>query len=382
MANLEENLTEVEILKFNLYDLPSYRDATAAQEDLVNNNPYIEIVDKESYEEGKKRRTALLKGRTSLQDGEKFINRRLTDIKRFVSDETGRLIAITQPHEDKQQAEVKRHEAEEADKKNEVIRLENERKLKIKDQIEKFRRKSVENIYNATCQNINEVISEIQNFSFDVAEFGEDLSLVKSELSLTYDRKKKFLDGEEDLRKNRIKMELAKERTKLLLQYGSISNKDLSEITEVDFNSLLSVARGKFLEEQQLKEIERKKNEAREAEFKKLVAEKQQRDTKEKARLEAENLKLLKDQRRKEAEERALIGAENRKKAEEEQNRKLKEEAEHQERIRPDKEKITNALRSTTIPMLELSDENLRSYYESVTESFEAWKNQIINSLN
>lgn len=382
MANLEENQTEVEILKFNLYDLPSYRDAKAAQEELVSNNPYIEIVDKESYEEGKKRRTALLKGRTSLQDGEKFINKRLTEIKRFVSDETGKLIAITQPHEDKQQAEVKRHEAEEADKKNEAIRLENERKLKIKDQIEEFRRKSVENIYNATYQNINEVISEIQNFSFDVAEFGEDLSLVKSELSLTYDRKKKFLDSEEDLRKNRIKMELSRDRAKLLLQYGSITNEDLSDITEEYFNSLLSVARDKFLEEQQLKEIERKKNEAREAEFKKLVAEKQQRDAEENARLEAENFRLLEDQRRKEAEERALIEAENRKKAEEEQNRKLKEEAEHQERIRPDKEKITNALRSTTIPMLELSDENLRSYYESVTESFEAWKNQIINSLN
>lgn len=382
MANLEENQTEVEILKFNLYDLPSYRDAKAAQEELVSNNPYIEIVDKESYEEGKKRRTALLKGRTSLQDGEKFINKRLTEIKRFVSDETGKLIAITQPHEDKQQAEVKRHEAEEADKKNEAIRLENERKLKIKDQIEEFRRKSVENIYNATYQNINEVISEIQNFSFDVAEFGEDLSLVKSELSLTYDRKKKFLDSEEDLRKNRIKMELSRDRAKLLLQYGSITNEDLSDITEEYFNSLLSVARDKFLEEQQLKEIERKKNEAREAEFKKLVAEKQQRDAEENARLEAENFRLLENQRRKEAEERALIEAENRKKAEEEQNRKLKEEAEHQERIRPDKEKITNALRSTTIPMLELSDENLRSYYESVTESFEAWKNQIINSLN
>lgn len=382
MANLEENQTEVEILKFNLYDLPSYRDAKAAQEELVSNNPYIEIVDKESYEEGKKRRTALLKGRTSLQDGEKFINKRLTEIKRFVSDETGKLIAITQPHEDKQQAEVKRHEAEEADKKNEAIRLENERKLKIKDQIEEFRRKSVENIYNATYQNINEVISEIQNFSFDVAEFGEDLSLVKSELSLTYDRKKKFLDSEEDLRKNRIKMELSRDRAKLLLQYGSITNEDLSDITEEYFNSLLSVARDKFLEERQLKEIERKKNETREAEFKKLVAEKQQRDAEENARLEAENFRLLENQRRKEAEERALIEAENRKKAEEEQNRKLKEEAEHQERIRPDKEKITNALRSTTIPMLELSDENLRSYYESVTESFEAWKNQIINSLN
>ena len=100
----KEKNSEVAILDFK--SLPAYQNAEARQKQLVTDNPFITIKDSESFEIAKKRRTTLRKGRTDLQTGEKLIVTKITTFRKDVKTETEKLVAITQPHEDKQQKEI------------------------------------------------------------------------------------------------------------------------------------------------------------------------------------------------------------------------------------------------------------------------------------
>lgn len=374
MENLSNDQTGVQLLDFNLYDLDSYKNAKALQEELVTNNPYIEVADKVSYEEGKKRRTALLKGRTSLQEGEKAINRRLTDIKRFVSNETEKLINITQPHEEKQQIEVKRYETELEEEKNRIIRIENERKQKIRDAIDNFRKKALNAIREATYVNIDNLINDIQCYEMECGEFSEELDFAKNELALTYEPKKKYLYQDEELRVVRAKAELTKTRGRLLLNYGYICNDDLSEMDEESFFALLQKRKDIYLLAEEEKEAERKKLEQARNEL-------DRREREEQARINAENEIIAKQAREV---EQVRIKAENEAKAEQariEAENEAKAEKDRIERQRPDQEKIIRAIQSIEFPQLDLTDNAMKEYYHNISIALSNWKQQLINNL-
>lgn len=109
------------------------------QKQLVKDNPYIEIVDRETYEEAKKRRTALVKGRTGFNEQEKVIKQNLNGLKKDASDYINDvLIPITKPFEDKQQEEVKRWEAELEKKREEKAEQERQRIQLIRDKSDLF----------------------------------------------------------------------------------------------------------------------------------------------------------------------------------------------------------------------------------------------------
>ena len=103
---------------------------------VVKENPYIEIIDKETFEVAKQRRTALLTQSTTIEKKGKDANKFLNNIKSKLSDEFENLANITRESYDKQQAEVKRYEdvlqkqAEEKQRKKEAAEQE------IKDRIE------------------------------------------------------------------------------------------------------------------------------------------------------------------------------------------------------------------------------------------------------
>jgi 4-alpha-glucanotransferase len=106
--------------ELNVNQLPELATFETTQKELVKSNPFVEIIDNKTYEKAKAHRTALLKGRTSLENQEKLIASKLSNFRKSVGEKTKKLIEITLPFEEKQQSEVKRweniKEAEKAEK--------------------------------------------------------------------------------------------------------------------------------------------------------------------------------------------------------------------------------------------------------------------------
>lgn len=117
-----------------LIELQGYKES---QLKVVEENPFIEITDRDTYEEGKKRRTALVKARTGYQRQETIIKDKLNSIKKQVSEMLNDdVIAITKPYEEKQQEEVSRWEAILEEKRQEKARIEAERVSGINSKIQ------------------------------------------------------------------------------------------------------------------------------------------------------------------------------------------------------------------------------------------------------
>lgn len=154
---MEQSLLLLE--KLDAKNLPELKGIKESQLKLVEENPYIEIVDNKTYEEAKKRRTSLLKGRTSLETQEKTIASKLSAFRKQVGSVTKELIDITLPHEEKQQEEVKRYEQIKENERLEKERLENERIEKIKYKIYKFE---------------NYAYSKINSWNFDILKIQGD----------------------------------------------------------------------------------------------------------------------------------------------------------------------------------------------------------------
>jgi len=169
---MEQSLVLLE--KLDAKNLPELKGIKESQLKLVEENPYIEIVDNKTYEEAKKRRTALLKGRTSLETQEKTIASKLSNFRKQVSSVTKELIDIALPHEEKQQEEVKRYEQIKENERLEKERLENERIEKIKFKISELETKSYE-IINSwdvdVLQNAHNSVFAGMDTDFDFEEF-------------------------------------------------------------------------------------------------------------------------------------------------------------------------------------------------------------------
>lgn len=169
---MEQSLVLLE--KLDAKNLPELKGIEESQLKLVEENPYIEIVDNKTYEEAKKRRTALLKGRTSLESQEKTIASKLSNFRKQVGTVTKELIDITLPHEEKQQEEVKRYEQIKENERLERERLENERIEKIKNKISELETKSYE-IINSwdvdVLQNAYNSVFTGMDTDFDFEEF-------------------------------------------------------------------------------------------------------------------------------------------------------------------------------------------------------------------
>lgn len=118
-------------------NLPELQGWKEKQLQAVKENPFIKIVDNETYQEAKKNRTALVTCRTTLQNQDKAIASKLKDLRSNVGSATQELIDITLPHETKQQEEVKRYEAEKEAEKERKAEEERQRVQKIKDAIDK-----------------------------------------------------------------------------------------------------------------------------------------------------------------------------------------------------------------------------------------------------
>jgi len=194
------NVLSLDTLKAsNLPELQGWKDK---QTQLVEENPYIEIVDNKTYEIAKQRRTSLLKGRTSLEAQDKLIASKLTSFRKDVKIVTDELILITLPHEEKQQAEVKRFEEIKENERLERERLENERIQKIKTQINEMESNFYDAISKLSVDSLNKLglIDVLFEIKFDAEEFDILFVQAQNRMKIAYDNKVSELKEKENQR--------------------------------------------------------------------------------------------------------------------------------------------------------------------------------------
>lgn len=315
---IERPALELEKLEAN--SLPELRGWREKQLAVVKENPFVAIKDHKTYESAKKSRTALVTARTSIQNQEKTIASKIKAFRDKVGEVSKELIAITQPHETKQQEEVRRYESEKEAERQERERIEQERRDKIKKQIETAYASIKAGINSLTYEEIEAFTSEgfpdciEAQGKVDMEEFDLDWEEKKMLLNQLLDDKVKDLEDREAQRAEAER--LAKER----------------EALEAERKAMEASAEA-AKKEAEAKEAESKK--ALEAEAAKLKAEREAVEAEKQRLKEAECERI-----RKESEEA---------KAKEEAEAKAKKDAElkaRAEALRPDKEKLESFIES------------------------------------
>jgi len=211
---MKKEVLNLDVLNVN--NLPELVDFEKNQNAIVAENPYIEIIDNKTYETAKQRRTALLKGRTALENQEKLIASKIATFRKSVGEKTKQLIDITLPHEEKQQSEVKRWEQIKEDERLENERIENQRIDNIKTMISDFESKCYEKIQSMTFETGLSVKNELDvlfNSEMDVQEFEILLEQAKMRVQNQFDAKSNDLTEKENQRKENERLRLEKEES-------------------------------------------------------------------------------------------------------------------------------------------------------------------------
>lgn len=228
---MSENLITLDSL--NAKNLPELQGLKDKQLELVKECPFVEIVDNQSYELAKKHRTALVKGRTSLESQDKLIASKLTSFRKEVKSVTDELISITLPHEEKQQEEVKRFEQIKENERLERERLENERIEKIKSTISDFESCCYALISQMTFQNAKETKETLdKHFSidYDAQEFDILYQQAKNRVQSQFDLKHSEVIEKENQRVENER--LAREKAEADARLKSIEEQQEKERAE------------------------------------------------------------------------------------------------------------------------------------------------------
>lgn len=234
---MSENLITLDSL--NAKNLPELKGLKDKQLELVKENPFVEIIDNQSYELAKKHRTALVKGRTSLESQDKLIASKLTAFRKEVKIVTDNLISITLPHEEKQQEEVKRFEQIKENERLERERIENERIEKIKSTISDFESCCYALISQMTFQNAKETKETLdKHFSidYDAQEFDILYQQAKMRVQSQFDLKHSEVQEKEN---QRIENErLAREKAEADAKLKAIEEQQEKERAERESKEL------------------------------------------------------------------------------------------------------------------------------------------------
>lgn len=318
MSTKTEIISLEDIKVESLSELKGWRDY---QNKTVKYYPFISIEDHKSYEGAKKHRTALVSARTKIQKQDRLIGSKLQELRNETVKISKELIAITQPHEEKQQKEVKRYEAEKEAKRLEEEKLEKERKAAIKKEINDLYETWKNEIHNIDqvkdVENTTEVMEsriaeqgqkDMEEFE---AYFAEKVSLLRLQLEYFV----QYLTEQEDARRESERV--ATER--------AAWEKEQAE------------ARALAKKEEAAREVEEKKIQKQwEAEARELA---RQREA-----IEAEKSRIAEEERKRkeaiEAERKAREEAEARDKAESEEKAKQLAKKKRLKELKPDKEKL------------------------------------------
>jgi len=217
-------MTLVKLDQLKPESLVALKERQAELKQLVKENSFIECT-QENYEEAKRRRTALRKGRTVVQNEVKIICSQLAGVSRGVKNAGDQLIMIVQKAEDKQQDSVGAFEEEKERIRQEKIRLEQERKDKLKEEITSWMAEMNDRIGQAqTSKDLEKLKKEILliNVSEEAQqEFSNDITWAKTQLELAFNNRVANIELEEQraeqekLRKEKETLERKAEQEKL-----------------------------------------------------------------------------------------------------------------------------------------------------------------------
>jgi septum formation topological specificity factor MinE len=262
----------VEMEKSVLLKINSFKES---QEALVAENPYVEIVDNKTYEQAKKSRTALLKGRTSIENQDKVVASVFADVRKKAKEAANALIQITLPSEEKQDSEVKRYEAEKKEEKERLAREAQEREDRIMNRIQDFESNSYEIIQKTSIENVElhkTMLDGLVNVDFDYEEFDILFERAKERVQSAWDAK--YVDIQEK-EAQRVKNELLELQNKRLVEimpyvaYGEqVDLTKLSDLSEMHYDMVLSSKKSLF-------EAEQKDKKEAEERLKVVIAEKE-----------------------------------------------------------------------------------------------------------
>ena len=185
-------MTLVKIASITPESLVAIKERQAELKQLVKENSYIECT-QETYEEAKKRRTALRKGRTNIQTEVKMICSKLAGVSRGVKDAGGGLILIVQKAEDKQQDSVIIYEDEKERIRQEKIKMEQERLDKLKEEITLWMGGMNDRIGQAqTSKDLEKLKNEILLVAVSEEaqrDFPNDIEWAKTQLELKFNNR-------------------------------------------------------------------------------------------------------------------------------------------------------------------------------------------------
>ena len=226
---MKKDALQLEDLKVS--NLPELQGWKEKQQKLVEENPYVEIVDNKSYEVACKSRTALLKGRTELEKQDKLIASKLTSFRKEVKQETDNLIAITLPYEEKQQSEVKRFEEIKDAEKAEEKRIEQLRVDTIKSKINNFETASYGVIQDTTIENVDlhkSMLDAFANADFDYEEFDILFEQAKARIQTSWDLKCSDIQEKEA---QRVENERLQKEAEQARRISELQTSRLNELT-------------------------------------------------------------------------------------------------------------------------------------------------------
>ncbi|MDR2223595.1 MAG: hypothetical protein LBE34_12825 [Flavobacteriaceae bacterium] len=198
---------------FKVSALKDVQNKREQQLKIVEDNPYIEIVDNESFTTAKKNRTALVTARTTLEKEQKLVVKKVKEnITIPITNLYNEFIDITKPHEEKQQTEVKRWEDIKEQERLEKVRIEEERKQKHLDNIKEIVSAISEQIKNldyttSITYQVKPLLNgeEVSIESFE--EYGTTLLSELEGLKFTLSTRKSTLKEQEDLKIERDRLE-------------------------------------------------------------------------------------------------------------------------------------------------------------------------------
>ena len=250
---MKKDALQLEDLKVS--NLPELQGWKEKQQKLVEENPYVEIVDNKSYEVACKSRTALLKGRTELEKQDKLIASKLTSFRKEVKQETDNLIAITLPYEEKQQSEVKRFEEIKAAEKAEEKRIEQLRVDTIKSKINNFETASYGVIQDTTIENVDlhkSMLDAFANADFDYEEFDILFEQAKARIQTSWDLKCADIQEKESQRVENERLQKEAEQARIV---SELQASRLNELTPyiaygepIDLTNLHSIEESVWIE--------------------------------------------------------------------------------------------------------------------------------------
>ena len=164
-----------ELEKFEPAQLPELAGLREKQLQIVQDNPFVEIIDNSTFEAAKKSRTLLVSARTDIEKQDKLIASKIKKFREAVAAVSGDLIAITKPHEEKQQTEVRRYEAIKEAERAEKERIEAERIEGIKSSLRALNTEAMSKIESLQFAGIDALRKDFEEnlFQTDTEQFSE-----------------------------------------------------------------------------------------------------------------------------------------------------------------------------------------------------------------